>query len=72
MINNRILQRTELFEYAKVLGNSQFVLLQLQSYKLMYAHMLAEVGRVTDSLKYVHLSICFIVGHLFLLCFGLR
>ncbi|CAO2819857.1 unnamed protein product [Amaranthus hypochondriacus] len=54
------IQRTELFEYAKVLGNSQFVLLQLQSYKLMYAHMLAEVGRVSDSLKYcqaVHKSL---------------
>lgn len=46
------IQRTELLEYAKVLGNSQFVLLQLQPYKLIYAHMLAEVGRVSDSLKY--------------------
>ncbi|XP_074317401.1 protein transport protein SEC16B homolog [Silene latifolia] len=46
------IQRTELFEYAKVTGNSQFVLLPLQSYKLIYAHMLAEVGRVSDSLKY--------------------
>ncbi|KAK9716374.1 hypothetical protein RND81_06G228900 [Saponaria officinalis] len=48
------IQRTELFEYAKVTGNSQFALLPLQPYKLVYAHMLAEIGRVSDSLKYCH------------------
>lgn len=46
------IQRTEFFEYTKVLGNSQFALLPLQPYKLVYAHMLAEIGRVSDSLKY--------------------
>ncbi|KAI4315255.1 hypothetical protein L6164_028085 [Bauhinia variegata] len=46
------IQRTELYEYSKVLGNSQFVLLPFQPYKLIYAYMLAEVGRVSDSLKY--------------------
>lgn len=46
------IQRTELYEYAKVLGNSQYVLLPFQPYKLIYAHMLAEVGKVSDSLKY--------------------
>ncbi|GMH26647.1 hypothetical protein Nepgr_028490 [Nepenthes gracilis] len=46
------IQRTELFEYSKVLGNSQYVLLPFQPYKLIYAHMLAEVGKVSDSLKY--------------------
>ncbi|XP_040365875.1 protein transport protein SEC16B homolog isoform X2 [Rosa chinensis] len=46
------IQRTELYEYSKVLGNSQFILLPFQPYKLIYAHMLAEVGRVSDSLKY--------------------
>uniref|UniRef100_A0A803NA13 Protein transport protein sec16 n=1 Tax=Chenopodium quinoa TaxID=63459 RepID=A0A803NA13_CHEQI len=46
------IQMTELYEYAKVLGNSQFLLLQLQPYKLIYAHILAEVGRISDSLKY--------------------
>jgi len=44
-------QRTELYEYSKVLGNSQFILLPFQPYKLVYAYMLAEVGKVTDSLK---------------------
>lgn len=44
-------QRTELYEYSKVLGNSQFILLPFQPYKLIYAHMLAEVGKVSDSLK---------------------
>ncbi|KAK9120625.1 hypothetical protein Syun_018242 [Stephania yunnanensis] len=46
------IQRTELYEYSKVLGNSQSVLLPFQPYKLIYAHMLAEVGKLSDSLKY--------------------
>ncbi|GMH00615.1 hypothetical protein Nepgr_002454 [Nepenthes gracilis] len=46
------IQRTEVYEYAKVLGNSQFVLLPFQPYKLIYAYMLAEVGKLSDSLKY--------------------
>ncbi|KAL0446307.1 UNVERIFIED_CONTAM: protein transport protein SEC16A [Sesamum latifolium] len=45
-------QRTEIYEYSKTLGNSQFVLLSFQPYKLIYAHMLAEVGRISDALKY--------------------
>nr|GMD97256.1 protein transport protein SEC16B homolog [Ipomoea batatas] len=46
------IQRTELFEYSKLLGNSQFILLPFQPYKLVYAHMLAEVGKIADALKY--------------------
>ncbi|XP_019156012.1 PREDICTED: protein transport protein SEC16B homolog [Ipomoea nil] len=46
------IQRTELFEYSKMLGNSQFILLPFQPYKLVYAHMLAEVGKISDALKY--------------------
>ncbi|KNA03991.1 hypothetical protein SOVF_203880 [Spinacia oleracea] len=46
------IQRTELYEYAKVLGNSQSVLLPFQPYKLLYACMLAEVGKMSESLKY--------------------
>uniref|UniRef100_A0A7N0U0X0 Protein transport protein sec16 n=1 Tax=Kalanchoe fedtschenkoi TaxID=63787 RepID=A0A7N0U0X0_KALFE len=46
------IQMTELYEYSKVLGNSQFVLLPFQPYKLVYAYMLAELGKVSDSLKY--------------------
>ncbi|KAL2321568.1 hypothetical protein Fmac_025947 [Flemingia macrophylla] len=46
------IQRTEFYEYSKVLGNSQFILLPFQPYKLIYAYMLAEVGKVSDSLKY--------------------
>ncbi|KAF5729847.1 hypothetical protein HS088_TW20G00212 [Tripterygium wilfordii] len=46
------IQRTELYEYSRVLGNSQFMLLPFQPYKLIYAHMLAEVGKVSESLKY--------------------
>ncbi|CAI9095794.1 OLC1v1031809C1 [Oldenlandia corymbosa var. corymbosa] len=46
------IQRTEVYEYSKVLGNPQFILLPFQPYKLVYAHMLVEVGRVSDALKY--------------------
>uniref|UniRef100_A0A7C9EVL2 Protein transport protein sec16 n=1 Tax=Opuntia streptacantha TaxID=393608 RepID=A0A7C9EVL2_OPUST len=46
------IQRTELYEYAKVLGNSQFIVPPFQPYKLIYASMLAEVGKLSDSLKY--------------------
>lgn len=47
-------QRTELYEYSKLLGNAQFTLLPFQPYKLVYAHMLAEVGKVSESLKYTY------------------
>ncbi|KAJ1277451.1 hypothetical protein BS78_04G005000 [Paspalum vaginatum] len=50
------IQRTEVYEYAKVLGNSQYILLPFQPYKLIYAYMLAEVGKVTDSLRYCQAS----------------
>ncbi|KAK9068019.1 hypothetical protein SSX86_012130 [Deinandra increscens subsp. villosa] len=46
------IQRTEVYEYSKLLGNSQFTLLPFQPYKLVYAYMLAEVGKISDSLKY--------------------
>lgn len=46
------IQRTELYEYAKVLGNPQYILLPFQPYKLIYASMLAEIGKVSDSLRY--------------------
>ncbi|KAI3468950.1 hypothetical protein Pfo_025613 [Paulownia fortunei] len=46
------IQRTEIYEYSKTLGNSQFVLLPFQPYKFVYALMLAEVGRISEALKY--------------------
>ncbi|KAL0331487.1 UNVERIFIED_CONTAM: protein transport protein SEC16B [Sesamum angustifolium] len=46
------IQRTEIYEYSKMLGNSQFVLLPFQPYKFVYALMLAEVGRMSEALKY--------------------
>ncbi|XP_047327098.1 protein transport protein SEC16B homolog [Impatiens glandulifera] len=48
------IQRTEFYEYSKVLGNPQFILLPFQPYKLIYAYMLAEIGKVPESLKYCH------------------
>ncbi|KAL7144028.1 hypothetical protein ABFS83_08G231200 [Erythranthe nasuta] len=46
------IQRTEIYEYSITLGNPQFVLLPFQPYKLVYAQMLAEVGRISEALKY--------------------
>lgn len=51
------IQRTEMYEYSKVLGNSQFIMLPLQPYKLIYAYMLAEVGKVADSMRYCQTSL---------------
>lgn len=71
-------QMTELYEYSKVLGNSQFILLPFQPYKLIYAHMLAEVGKVSESLRqvlwYFFFFLIFVVWVLFssfLSCHGL-
>ncbi|XP_062224379.1 protein transport protein SEC16A homolog isoform X2 [Phragmites australis] len=55
-VSPEAIQRTEVYEYAKVLGNSQYILLPFQPYKLIYAYMLAEVGRVSDSLRYCQAS----------------
>ncbi|KAL6861679.1 hypothetical protein ACP4OV_017379 [Aristida adscensionis] len=55
--NPEAIQRTEVYEYAKVLGNSQHILLPFQPYKLIYAYMLAEVGKVSDSLRYCQASL---------------
>uniref|UniRef100_A0A7I4DLP5 Protein transport protein sec16 n=1 Tax=Physcomitrium patens TaxID=3218 RepID=A0A7I4DLP5_PHYPA len=46
------IQRTEIYEHAKVLGNPQSVLISFQPYKLVYAEMLVECGKAGDSLKY--------------------
>lgn len=44
-------QMTELYEYSKSLGNPQFLLLPFQTYKLIYAFMLAEVGKISEALR---------------------
>ncbi|VVB08259.1 unnamed protein product [Arabis nemorensis] len=46
------IQRTEIYEYSKTLGNSQYILLPFQPYKIIYAHMLAEVGKLSAAQKY--------------------
>ncbi|CAN8245713.1 unnamed protein product [Cochlearia groenlandica] len=46
------IQRTELYEYSKTLGNSQYILLPFQPYKIIYAHMLTEVGKLSAAQKY--------------------
>ncbi|GAQ78521.1 hypothetical protein KFL_000140410 [Klebsormidium nitens] len=49
------IQRTELYEHAKMLGNPQFVLPSFQPYKLLYAAMLAEAGKTAEALRYCQL-----------------
>ncbi|XP_024391506.1 protein transport protein SEC16A homolog [Physcomitrium patens] len=46
------IQRTEIYEHAKVLGKPQSVVISFQPYKLVYAEMLVECGKAGDSLKY--------------------
>ncbi|KAF8117128.1 hypothetical protein N665_0012s0133 [Sinapis alba] len=46
------IQRTEIYEYSKTLGNSQYIMLSFQPYKVIYAHMLAEVGKLSAAQKY--------------------
>lgn len=49
---SQAIQRTELYEYAKVLGNPQYILVPFQPYKLLYAHMLAEAGKISEARRY--------------------
>lgn len=52
-----VVQRTEIFEHAKVLGNPQSVLLTFQPYKLVYAEMLTEAGKTAEALRFVPISL---------------
>ncbi|XP_039063477.1 protein transport protein SEC16B homolog [Hibiscus syriacus] len=44
-VSPEAIQRTELYEYSKVLGNSQFLRLPFQPYKLIYAYMRLKLGK---------------------------
>ncbi|EFJ05486.1 hypothetical protein SELMODRAFT_431524 [Selaginella moellendorffii] len=46
------IQRMEVYEFARVTGNSQFILLPFQPYKPIYASMLAEAGKINEALRY--------------------
>eukprot|EP00850_Spirogloea_muscicola_P022566 SM000301S11769 [mRNA] locus=s301:27656:32480:- [translate_table: standard] len=50
--SSEAIQRTEVYEYAKVQGNSQYVLAAFQPYKILHASMLAEVGKTPEALRY--------------------
>ncbi|KAL6071021.1 COPII coat assembly protein SEC16 [Balamuthia mandrillaris] len=51
-INAESMQRTEVFEYTKKLGNSQYSLPSLQVYKFIYANLLADYGLLEEAWKY--------------------
>ncbi|EFJ23474.1 hypothetical protein SELMODRAFT_415418 [Selaginella moellendorffii] len=46
------IQQTEVYEFARVTGNSQFILLPFQPYKLIYASMLTGAGKINKALRY--------------------
>eukprot|EP01135_Chromosphaera_perkinsii_P011605 Nk52_evm44s2449 gene=Nk52_evmTU44s2449 len=46
------IQRTEVYEFCKTLGNSQFSLPEFQAYKFSYGCRLAEVGMLAEALQY--------------------
>ncbi|KAL8119239.1 hypothetical protein AgCh_016673 [Apium graveolens] len=50
--SSEAIQITELYKYSKSLGNPQFLLLPFQPYKLIYAFVLAEVGKISEALRY--------------------
>ncbi|EFJ05482.1 hypothetical protein SELMODRAFT_431530 [Selaginella moellendorffii] len=41
-----------MYKFARMTGNSQFILLPFQPYKLIYALMLAEAGKINKALRY--------------------
>ncbi|EFJ23473.1 hypothetical protein SELMODRAFT_415417 [Selaginella moellendorffii] len=43
----------EVYEFARVTGNSQFILLPFQPYKLIYASILAEARKINEALRLV-------------------
>ena len=45
------IQRTELIEYARMLGNTQYSLPQIQPFKLLYAFYLADLGMLDQAKK---------------------
>ncbi|EFJ05488.1 hypothetical protein SELMODRAFT_431527 [Selaginella moellendorffii] len=46
------IQQMEVYEFARVTSNSQFILLPFQPYKLIYVSMLAEAGKINEALRY--------------------
>jgi hypothetical protein len=53
-VHPEAVQRTEVFEYAKALGNSQYTLPAFQVYKFIYAATLADMGLLQQASKYQH------------------
>eukprot|EP01133_Synstelium_polycarpum_P005701 gene5701-6585_t len=52
-ITTESLQRSEIYEFGKTLGNSQYSLPQILVYKFVYATLLCDLGLVDQSTKYL-------------------
>jgi hypothetical protein len=53
-INLDSIQRTEIYEYAKRLGNPQYTIPPFQIYKFVYATLLADCGFLERAWEYLH------------------
>lgn len=51
-VNCGSIQRSEIWEFAKALGNTQFSCPELERYKLSYAMVLAELGEIDKAFDY--------------------
>lgn len=52
VVNMEAIQRSEVYEWAKVLGNSQYVLPGIHPYKLVYASLMADLGFIDVAVQY--------------------
>lgn len=57
VVNLEAVQRSEIYEWAKVLGNSQYVLSGIHPYKLVYAAFMADLGYTEVAVQYHHIRI---------------
>ncbi|EFA79627.1 hypothetical protein PPL_07486 [Heterostelium album PN500] len=53
-ITTESLQRSEIYEYGKTLGNSQYSLPMILVYKFLYATLLCDLGMIEQSSKYIN------------------
>lgn len=67
LVNIDAIIRSEIYEWTKVLGNSQYVLPGIHPYKLVYASFLADLGLEDIAAKYPSVNI---LNHLILITEG--
>ena len=73
IVNTDAIMRSEIYEWSKVLGNSQYVLPGIHPYKLAYATFMADLGFPDVAVQYPRLLfyLCFVLFCFVLFCFVL-